>query len=269
MAIPFLLLVAIPYAIAATAYVEARRRREAPPRWARLVGAATVLVHLAGLVLLGLESGRSPFRTESQALSFLGFALGAVYVVLEATSRIAAYGGGFHAACAFLAGAAVPGLSEEGSLVLPTPPDRLMSLHVGFALLGTAALLAGGLLGSGWLGAYRRIKRDGLSAPREEGPSLAGLERLARDASAAAALLLAPAVLLGVQVAARGGPLSSWTVLELVLTGTQLALAGLAFGIWWRAPRRGVLAARVNVLATLLALAAFAVVHPLLVKAGG
>ena len=55
MSIALLLLIVVPYAVAATAYLEARRRQEAPPRWARIVGAVTVVLHLTGLVLLGKE----------------------------------------------------------------------------------------------------------------------------------------------------------------------------------------------------------------------
>lgn len=267
-ALSILLLVVAPYAVAATAYLEARRRQEAPPRWARFVAGGTVLLHLAGLVLLGQETGRSPFRTESQALSFLAFALAGVYALLEATSRIASHGGGFQALAAILAGAAVPGLATEGCAFAPAPPDRWMAFHVGFALLGTAALLAGGLLGIGYLGVYRRMKRDGLAMPREEGPSLAGLERLSRDASLAAIVLLSPSLALGIRIAGREGPIGSWTLVELVLAGVQLALAFVAFLIWWRAPRRGALAARLNVLVTILAVVGFAFVHPLLAKAG-
>ena len=64
-----LLLVCAPYLAVAVAYLEARRREETPPRWARLAGLATVVLHLAALVWVGAEMGRSPFRTSSQALS--------------------------------------------------------------------------------------------------------------------------------------------------------------------------------------------------------
>lgn len=269
MAIALLLLVVVPYAVAATAYLEARRRHEPPPIWARRVGAAAVLCHLAGLVLLGRETGQSPFRTESQALSFLAFALAGVYAVLEATSRIAAHGGGFWALAALLAGLAVPGLATEACAVAVTAPDRLMTYHVGFALLGTAALLAGGLLGIGYLGAYRRMKRNMLAASTEEGPSLVGLARLSRDASLASLVLLGPSLVLGLKITLRDDVLGRWVVVELALSAIQFGLALAAFFVWWRSPRRGALASRLNVIATLIAVIGFALVHPLLGKVGG
>lgn len=269
MSIPILLLIVAPYAVTATAYLESRRRREAPPRWARSVGAATVLVHLAALVLLGKESRHSPFHTESQALSFLAFSLAGVYVVLEATSRIAAYGGGFHALAALLCAVSVPGLSTQACLIATTPPDRLVTWHVGFALLGTAALLAGGLLGFGYLGAYRRMKSDVLAPPGPDGPSLTGLARLSRDASLASLVLLAPSLVLGAQVSLRADAHGAWTLVELALSAVEFALALAAFVVWWRVPRRGVLAARLAVLATLVAIGGFAIVHPFVTRAGG
>jgi len=268
-AISILLLVVVPYAIAATAYLEARRRREPPPVWARRVGAAAVLIHLTGLMLLGRETGRSPFHTESQALSFLAFSLAAVYAVLEATSRIAAHGGGFWTLATALAGASVPGLAGEVCATAVTPPDPVMAYHMGFALLGTAALLAGGLLGAGYLQAYRRMKRDVLAAPTEEGPSLVGLARLARDASLASLALLGPSLLLGLKIALRDDLGGHWVVVELLLSATQFGLALAAFLVWWRSPRRGSLAATLNILATLVAVIGFTLVHPMLAKGGG
>lgn len=269
MATSILLLIVVPYAVAATAYLEARRRHEAPPVWARRVGAAAVLIHLAGLMLLGRETGRSPFHTESQALSFLAFSLAAVYAVLEATSRIAAHGGGFWTLATVLAGASVRGLAGEACAASTTPPDHVMAYHMGFALLGTAALFAGGLLGAGYLQAYRRMKRDVLAAPTEEGPSLVGLQRLARDASLASLALLGPSLLLGLKIAMRDDLTGAAVVLELVVSAVQFALALLAFLVWWRSPRRGTLAASLNILATVVAIAGFTLVHPLLSKAGG
>jgi hypothetical protein len=56
---------------------------------------------------------------------------------------------------------------------------------------------------------------------------------------------------------------------ELALSAVQFGLALASFLVWWRSPRRGALAARLNVIATLIAVLGFAVVHPLLGRAGG
>jgi hypothetical protein len=265
-ALPVLLLVPAPYAAVAVAYLGARARREPPPAWARALGAAALLVHLGALVALGLARGRSPFHTASEALSFLAVSVGLLYALLERTSRVAAHGGGFFLAVAVLAGAAVPGLAT-GTAVAPER-DALLAGHVGLALLGTAAVLASGLLAFGYLGAYRRVKAHAIRAgAADSGPSLAGLERLARHASSLAAALLAPALAFGAALAGRETRGGTWLALEIGAMAAQLVMVGVAALLWWTRPARGAVAAWLNLGATLLAAVAFGVVHPLLVRA--
>ncbi len=265
-----LLLVCAPYLGVAVAYLEARRRGESAPRWSRLAGLATVCLHLVGLVLLGRETGRSPFQTESQAVSFLAWSVAALYTVLEATSGIATYGGRFWMLAAVLAGAGVPGIAAETGCAPPvTVPDAMRSFHVGFALLGTAAIVAGGLLATAYLGTYRRIKARRIVPGATEGPSLFGLQRLARDASFASLALLGPSLLLGWLVLRRQSAHTVWATVELALAALQFGLLVVAAFLWWRRPLRGAVAAWINVVATVMAVLAFAVVHPLLTRAGG
>ena len=264
-----LLLCCAPYAAVAVGYLEARRRGERPPRWARLLGAGVVALHLAALVAVGARTGRSPFQTESQALSFLAFSLGALYVLLEATSRVAAHGGGFWLLTAVLAGAAVPGLSRE---VAGAPPahDAVRSFHVGFALLGTATILAGGLLAAGYLGAYRRIKDRALEPTAgDAGPSLFGLQVLARHASAAGLLLLGPSLVLGWIVLVRRDAESPWARVALACSALEFVVVLVAAFLWWRRPKRGAVAAWLNVSATAIAVVTVGVLHPLLTRAAG
>lgn len=265
-----LLLVCAPYLAVAVAYLEARRRGESAPRWSRIAGLATVCAHLLGLVLLARETGRSPFQTESQAVSFLAWSVAALYAVLEATSGIATYGGRFWMLAAVLAGAGVPGIAAEtGCAPATTVPDTMRSFHVGFALLGTAAIVAGGLLATAYLGTYRRIKSRRIVPGATEGPSLFGLQRLARDASFAGLVLLGPSLVLGWLILRRTSAHNVWATVELGLAALQFTLLLAAAFLWWRRPLRGAVAAWINVAATVMAVLAFGVVHPLLTRVGG
>jgi ABC-type uncharacterized transport system permease subunit len=263
-----LLLLPAPYVAAGVGYAEARRRGERPPTWARVLGVATPALHLVGLLLLSGETHRSPFQTESQALSFLAFALAALYAVLERTSKVARYGGGFFLLAGAVAAAAVPGLAREDLSPTTAASDPTLAYHVGFALLGTAAIFAAGLFAAGYLGAYRRAKRGQVSIAAEDGPSLFGLQRLARDASWAGLVLLAPALALGVSVASREGASPSARA-EIAVAAVEFLLLAVAAWLWWRRPLRGAVAAWLGVASALLAVAAFLVVHPLLARGVG
>jgi ABC-type uncharacterized transport system permease subunit len=256
-----LVLVVALYAAAAAAYAEARRHREPPPAWARLGGILGGGVHLAGLLLLAGAMGRSPFSNSSQALSFLAFALIGLYLVLEATSRVASHGAGFFALGALLSALAVPGLIAVPPDQVHPPRDPLRTVHVGLALLATASVLAGGLLAIGYLEAYRRVKAGRLGHGAE-GPSLKGFERLARRASLLGVLLLTPALSLGVATAA-GPDVSAATVALVASTAVVLALVLSAGWIWWRRPLRGRLAAWLNLAGTGVVVVAVGLVHPL------
>ncbi|MDA1195598.1 MAG: hypothetical protein O2894_10495 [Planctomycetota bacterium] len=267
MAVPLLVLVVAGYAAVATGYLEARRRREATPRWARWAGPLTVAAHLGGLLLLSLATERSPFTTLGQSLSFLAFSLGTLYLVLEATSRVATHGGGFYALAAAIAALSVPGLTQGEPLAwADAPRDVARSMHIGLALMSTAAILAGGLLALGYLGTHARVKRKQWDGGAH-GPSLDGFQRLLRRASLLGVALLAPAFGLGLRAHAdTAGPL------EIVgLTGTigvLLALLITAFWIWWRRPRFGPLAAWLNIAAVLALVLGFGVIHPLVLRGG-
>jgi len=260
-----LLLVGVPYVAAAVGYVESRRRGVPPPPWARALGVATAVVHLAALVALGAQEHRSPFRSSSEAESFLAFSLAALYVVIESTSRVTTYGGGFYLLASLLSCASVPGLAAASRGGVPAyAHDSIRSFHVGFALLGTANVLAGGLLAIGYLGAYRRAKAR---VVEDAGPSLFGLQVLARHASALALGLLGPSLALGIVAVVREGGFHGWAAAEIAVAGAQFVIVLAATFLWWRRPRQGAAAAWLNVAAVAVALVGFAVVHPLLVRA--
>ncbi len=266
MSISVLVLVVAVYAAVATAYLEARRRREPPPLWARIAGPLSVAAHLAGLVWLGAEIGRSPFATPSQALSYLAFSLVALYLVLEATSRVATHGGGFYALAALLAALGVPGLIHAPDADLGAVKDAVRTFHSGLSLMGTAAVLAAGLLAGGYLGTYRRVKQASLSGGAV-GPSLRGFERLERRACLLGMLFFTPALVMGVLAMKRAGASEGMAAL-LGLTVLLLVLTATAGWLWWRRPLRGRLAAWLNISAMAAAILATVLVHPLVTGLG-
>lgn len=267
MSISVLVLVVAVYAAVATAYLEARRHREPPPLWARIAGPLSVGAHLLGLIWLGAEIGRSPFSTPSQALSYLAFSLAALYLVLEATSRVATHGGGFYALAALLAALGVPGLIHAPAADPGAVKDAVRTFHSGLSLMGTAAVLAAGLLGGGYLGAYRRVKQASFAGGSATGPSLRGFERLERRACALGVLFFAPAVWMGLRAVREDSSRHGMAAL-LALTVLLFALTSLAGWIWWRRPLRGRLAAWLNILAMVAAILATVLVHPLVTGLG-
>ncbi len=264
MAVPILVLVVAIYASVATAYVEARRRGESAPHWARWTGVFTVAAHFGGLLLLSMSISASPFSTPSQSLSFLAFALAGLYLILEATSRVASHGGWFYGLAAAMAAISVPGLIEAGPPASDAAaPDALRSWHVGLALLSTAAVVVSGLLAAGYLGTYMRVKRRKLG-DATQGPSLTGFQRLTRNASFLAVALLAPSVAFGINAATRDEAPPHLLILA-ASTAAVLVLLTVAWLIWWRRPLRGALAAWLNVTGTLLVFVSAGIVHPLVI----
>ena len=267
MAATLLVLIVAVYASVATAYVEARRRREEVPVWARIMGPIGVALHLTGLGLLAAQFGRSPFGTASEALSFLAFCLAALYLLLELSTRVPSHGGSFYWLATILAAVSVPGVIENAQ-VPPgdTPADAMRSWHVGFGLMSTAAVLVSGLLAAGYLNAYRRVKRGDIRQGKL-GLSLTGFQRLARNASLLGAVLLAPSLYIGIDMIARDDAPRGLIILT-AFTGVLLVLLALAWLIWWRRPLRGATAALINVLAAVLVLIAVVVIHPLVIGGG-
>jgi len=262
MGTPILVLVVALYSAVATSYLEARRHREPPPAWARSVGPIAVAAHLLGLILLSKAIGRSPFATPSQSLSFLAFSLAGLYLILEATSRVATHGGAFYVLAAVLAALGVPGLIDVGASGAIVR-DTLKTFHVGLSLMGTAAILAGGLLAGGYLGQYRRVKRGTLRGSGATGPSLRGFERLDRRASFLGVLLLGPALAMGIVIIIKRSEPPPGAMILLALTSVVLVLVTLAAWIWWRRPLRGHLAAWLNLASLVVVLLALLVVHPI------
>jgi hypothetical protein len=146
----------------------------------------------------------------------------------------------------------------------------VLALHVGFALLGTATILAGGLLAAGYLGAYRRMKDRAIEPEAGgAGPSLFGLQVLSRHASAAGLLLLGPSLVLGWMALVRREGESPWARVALACSALEFAVVLVAAFLWWRRPMRGAVAAWLNVTATVIAVLTIGVVHPLLTRAAG
>ncbi len=265
MAISVLALVVACYSAVATAYLEAHRRSETPPRWARVLGPLTVLAHFVGLFALGKDLQRSPFGTASEALSFLAFSVVGLYVLLEWTSRVTTHGAAFHGLAALLTALSVPGLVNIAQHMDGGPARALLGTwHIGLGLLSTAAVLTAGLLALGYLGRYARIKRRD-PVQQAAAPSLASYQRLTRNASWLSTLLLIPSLIVGIQMAATQEAGSSGMILAASTVLLFLMLLVAAW-IWWRRPLRGALAAWLNLASVVLLIVAFAIVHPLLMR---
>lgn len=264
-----LVLVVAFYAAVATAHVEARRRKEAPPRWARALGAVAVLVHFLGLYALGRELGRSPFDNASEALSFLAFALAGITLTLQITSRVATHGGGFHALSALLAALSVPGVVTAAPLAADAvgARDPLRTWHIGVGLLAAAATLTAGLMAIGYLRAYMRMKRRALPNAGS-GPSITAYARVLRHACIVSVALLLPLVGLGIHMAGRENAPAGGLILTLGAGLTAVLMAASAW-VWWRRPLRGALAAWLVLGSTGVLIVMSAIIHPLLLVSRG
>ncbi len=191
------LLLTVLYALltdnAARRYLAGKSRFDALAR-PLLIG--TVSLHLFALLLRGFETRTCPVLTRWEALSFVAFAMTAIYLALEVRRKIrvtAVFVLGFAAAMQFLSAIFILG----GGPAEPTgSPDLASSFHAFAAMIGLSGVAVAGIFGLLYVRLHQKIRRSKFGPFYQRMPSLEELGDL--NASAAALGFLALSVTVGI-----------------------------------------------------------------------
>ena len=179
------LLLTVLYALltdnAARRYLGGKSRFDAIAR-PLLVG--TVSLHLFALLLRGFETRTCPVVTRWEALSFVAFAMAAIYLTLEIRRKIrttAVFVLGFAALMQFLSAIFILG----GGPIEPSgSPDLAASLHAFAAMIGLSGVAVAGIFGLLYLRLHRKIQKSDYGPFYERMPSLEDLGDLNGSAAA-------------------------------------------------------------------------------------
>jgi ABC-type uncharacterized transport system permease subunit len=230
-----------------------RANRDAPRRWSRRLLDATILVHVAAVVLCTIDKGRLPMSSTAEFLSLLALALMMIYAVIE--HRLDVRQTGFLVTGLALVMQAYGSLAGNGAPVTdPLLEDPGYAGHASLVVLAYAALSLSFLYAILYQLQIRQLSRKQFGLFFRRMPPLETLERMSVGAVKLGVPLLFGSLALGhlwlydlrdhvdPELAATLTPydpkiLASW----VIFLGYAVGLAGHRW--WgWRGRRMNVLA---------------------------
>ncbi len=233
MVVPFVHLSLLAYLAAGGCYLAwLLKPHDFSQRWGRRLLVSGALVHLAALVTEYTQSGADPFWRPGGSLSLMAFLIVTGFLALDFKRPIPVVG-------AFISPLVVAVL-VPAHLV----PDRASAvygaglvLHVGTAILGTAAFALSFGLSLLFLLVERQVKARRLGRLAARLPSLELVERLAWRLTLAGFVFLSSTIALGKFFAQRTGALDLKTALAYVAWFTYAVVINARLMAGWRGRR--------------------------------
>lgn len=206
-----------------------RAGTDAVGRPATVMLAATVLLHAAGLITLGLARGFFPPTGTGETLSMVAFATAIIYLYLEFRAR----NRGLSVVAAFLIVAIMVKASWIGPAqeVEPVLKEHMFAPHALAVILALTAFVISAVLSTAYLVVYRQLRRRKLGLWTERLPSLETLDHMTRRATRIGFFFLTVGLILGIVLAHRAwdrdwikDPQPWITIFTWVLYGSALAM---------------------------------------------
>lgn len=234
-------MIAIAHFVATTCYLGAAalaaapfaRPVRAPVRWVILLLGVGVLAHGAGLAAVAREGGQAPMTGLGPALSFVGFVLAVMLLVVELIAREAS----LTLVTAPLAALATVAANLVGTTPIAEPPGARGAwfvAHIAFSFIGLAGLATSAAAGTIYLVQRRELRSRRFNALFRLFPPLQTLDRVNHLALLAAwgglSAGIAMAVAYSVAYHQRDLPHLLWAFIAWLCV-TALAL-GRLFGGW-------------------------------------
>jgi ABC-type uncharacterized transport system permease subunit len=178
------------------------RRGQGLPAWRPAERAATLLLHILFLSVLGAAHGQLPMAAPAGFFSMTALGLILVHTVLEARFRSWETGMFFFGLALVLQLASWPAVFAR-----PEPHELLRNpifgLHVAAALLGYVGFLVSALCGVLYLALYQMLKTRRLGLFCERMPALDRLVGMNLHAALVGFICLTAALVLGIELSAR------------------------------------------------------------------
>jgi HemX protein len=238
----FIALLPLLYGLAAANYATFFVRREPfAERTCTPLLVATIAVHLVFLLTRYVYLGRYPIASVPEVLTFVAFAVAAIYVYVERVTASKATGVFLVSMAGILQLIAstfiAHGASPEAPLLYRT---SVWHTHTSLAVLGYSAFAVGAVYGLMFVLLYRALKQKRFGIVFERLPSLDVLASMGMGAALLGWVLLTAAIVLGVVMSFRLVPDFYYDpkVISSMVAWTAYALSiGAYFLLGWRGAR--------------------------------
>ncbi len=172
-------------------------------RWRRGTTAFAVLLHLGYGAVLSTELGHLPIAHPWQVVSFLGFSILGLYLLIEPLAKTPATGA-FVVLAVFVMQLMASALAPLQLVASPLAQSRFFVVHIVSALLAVAALLLSGFFSGLYLVLLRQLRRRTFGVLYAKLPDLERLSKMNRAAAAVGFLFLTVGLNLGIWWAHEG-----------------------------------------------------------------